>query len=61
MSNIDNIEIQKKSSPELNCLCKNDNIKIPLEDKLKLNQPNFHSYNGINDKKKIQMKSYQNY
>ena len=52
MSNIDNIETQIKSSPELNCLCKNDNIKIPLEDKLKLNQPNFHSYNGINEKVK---------
>ena len=63
MDNNVNIENQKlSSSPLLNCICNNDNIRIPLEDKLKKNEQKYYSLTGIKEKeKKTQMKYYLNY
>ena len=53
MDNNVNIENQKlSSSPLLNCICNNENIKIPLEDKLKKNEQKFYSLTGIKEKEK---------
>ena len=53
MDNNVNIENQKlSSSPLLNCICNNDNIRIPLEDKLKKNEQKFYSLTGIKEKEK---------
>ena len=53
MDNNVNIENQKiSSSPLLNCICNNENIKIPLEDKLKKNEQKYYSLTGIKEKKK---------
>ena len=53
MDNNVNIENQKlSSSPLLNCICNNDNIRIPLEDKLKKNEQKYYSLTGIKEKEK---------
>ena len=53
MDNNVNIENQKiSSSPLLNCICNNENIKIPLEYKLKKNEQKFYSLTGIKEKEK---------
>ena len=53
MDNNVNIENQKiSSSPLLNCICNNENIKIPLEDKLKKNEQKYYSLTGIKEKEK---------